>query len=407
MFKEYTGIEYLAIDIANQFGLDKKEFETRIQWVKDNQHNLMDLVNQADEPILYTKAVNHFYRAIKGLPTGHAVALDAVCSGLQLMSVMTGCKSGCEITGLIDPNKRVDAYTEVTKYMNELLGDEAVEVDRKDAKASIMTSLYGSKAKPIEIFGEDTPQLEAFYQALEDKCEGAYTLLGELIDAWDSTKTFNHWVLPDGYNVYIPIMVEQNDRVKIEELDYTMSVQTRVNKPLDYSVSLAANVIHSVDAYVLRSLVRRCNYNPKQVNNAIQVIEAALNQETSIDSIPEEAIMPIHLYLKTGLADIVCIKDINNIVDYLPFSMKQKLLVTLKEVIKYPPFEVITIHDSFAVLPNNCNRLRYWYKEILAELAESNILEHLLSQIMEEDIKYNKLDNNLAPLIRNSNYGLC
>ena len=129
--------------------------------------------------------------------------------------------------------------------------------------------------------------------------------------------------------------------------------------------------------------------------------------ETSIENIPEEVIMTIHLYLKTGLADIVCIKDINNIVDYLPFSMKQKLLVTLKEVIKYPPFEVITIHDSFAVLPNNCNRLRYWYKEILAELAESNILEHLLSQIMVEDIKYNKLDNNLAPLIRNSNYGLC
>ena len=162
-----------------------------------------------------------------------------------------------------------------------------------------------------------------------------------------------------------------------------------------------------VDAYVLRSLVRRCNYNPKMVNNAIQVIEEALFNETSIENIPEEVIMTIHLYLKTGLADIVCIKDINNIVDYLPFSMKQKLLVTLKEVIKYPPFEVITIHDSFAVLPNNCNRLRYWYKEILAELAESNILEHLLSQIMVEDIKYNKLDNNLAPLIRNSNYGLC
>lgn len=245
MFKEYTGIEYLAIDVANAKGLDKKEFETRIQWVKDNQHQLMDLVNQADEPILYTKAVNHFHKALKGLPTGHTVALDAVCSGLQLMSVMTGCKSGCEITGLIDPNKRVDAYTEVTKYMNELLGDEAVEVDRKDAKASIMTSLYGSKAKPIEIFGEDTHQLEAFYQALEDKCEGAYTLLNELIDAWDRSKTFNHWVLPDGYNVYIPVMQSITDRVKIEELDYTMSVQTHVNKPLDYSVSLAANAVHS------------------------------------------------------------------------------------------------------------------------------------------------------------------
>ena len=99
MFKQFTGLEYLAIDVANAYGLDKKPFEERIQWVKDNQATLETLT--PEEPHLYNKAVAHFRKALKGLPSGHAVALDSCASGLQLMSVMTGCKSGCYMTGLI------------------------------------------------------------------------------------------------------------------------------------------------------------------------------------------------------------------------------------------------------------------------------------------------------------------
>ena len=139
MFKEFTGIEYLAIDVANAYGLDKETFEYRIDWVKTNQDSLETYASKAEEPHLYNKAVAHFRKALKGLPTGHAVALDSCASGLQLMSVMTGCKSGCYMTGLIDPDKRMDAYSLVTGYMNDLLGKDSVVVSRKDAKSAIMT----------------------------------------------------------------------------------------------------------------------------------------------------------------------------------------------------------------------------------------------------------------------------
>lgn len=139
MFKTYTGLEYLAIDVANAYGWDKETFESRIQWVKENQDSLETYASKAEEPHLYNKAVAHFRKALKGLPTGHAVALDSCASGLQLMSVMTGCKSGCYMTGLIDPDKRMDAYSLVTGYMNDLLGKDSVVVSRKDAKSAIMT----------------------------------------------------------------------------------------------------------------------------------------------------------------------------------------------------------------------------------------------------------------------------
>ncbi|RDT51687.1 hypothetical protein, partial [Enterobacter roggenkampii] len=81
-----------------------------------------------------------------------------------------------------------------------LLGNDAITIERKDAKQAIMTSLYGSKAKPKEIFGDKSPAYNAFYEVLEDKCKGAYRLLNVLISAWDNKKDFNHWVLPDGFN---------------------------------------------------------------------------------------------------------------------------------------------------------------------------------------------------------------
>lgn len=167
-----------------------------------------------------------------------------------------------------------------------------------------------------------------------------------------------------------------------------------------------------VDAYVLRTLVRRCNYKPKQVERAITLIQdEILSREIGENEVDydycEEAIMPIHLFLKTGIADIVCIQHIDAIITHLPTDMLEKLLDILTRMLEHEPFELITVHDSFSCLPNHCNHLRYWYKEILAEIAESSMLNHLLTQIMGEEITFKKMNPNLAPMIRESNYGIC
>lgn len=157
MFKQFNPMQYLAIDIANHYGLDKLEYEQRIQWVKDNLYNLESHQNKAEEPLLYIKAVKALRDSMQGKPTGHTVALDSVCSGLQLMSVLMGCKDGASLTGLIDPNKRTDAYTLITDHMNTLLSQAGINnviVSRKDAKQAIMTALYGSIAEPLKIFGK-------------------------------------------------------------------------------------------------------------------------------------------------------------------------------------------------------------------------------------------------------------
>ena len=62
--------------------------------------------------------------------------------------------------------------------------------------------------------------------------------------------------------------------------------------------------------------------------------------------------------------------------------------------------------DEFKAHPNNINWVRWQYKEILADIAEANVLDDLLSQIYGVPGSFNKLSFNLADLIREGEYGL-
>ena len=78
---QYTAWEYLCIDAANSYGLDKKLFEERIEWAQTNIDQLEALADQAETKPLYLKAVMAIRKVQQGKPTGHMVGLDASCSG--------------------------------------------------------------------------------------------------------------------------------------------------------------------------------------------------------------------------------------------------------------------------------------------------------------------------------------
>lgn len=220
--KTFTAWHYLLIDVANAFGLDKEIFEKRIEWAEENLDQLEALTDKAETKPLYVKATMAIRKAQKGIPTGHLVGFDAVCSGVQIMSAITGCEAGAMATGLIDTGERPDAYSTTTKVMNNLLAAEglSVNVSRKDAKVSLMTSYYGSKAQPKKIFGEDTPELKAFYQAAQIVAPGAWELLQELLASWQPYALQHAWQLPDGFEAKVKVMKQKDVRIEVDELDH-------------------------------------------------------------------------------------------------------------------------------------------------------------------------------------------
>ena len=415
MFKKYLPIDYLCIDLANCYGLDKLLFEDRIQWVKDNFNNLEDFIDTAEDKPLYIKALHALRASVLGQPVGHLVALDATCSGIQIMSAITGCIKGADATGLVS-NKRADAYTDVTAAMNKILtlkGMNGISVPRSDVKRAVMTSGYGSTLVPKEVFGEGD-LLATFYQAAFSVAPAAFELMSGLLDTWQADTLSHNWVMPDNFHVNIKVMQSKECRVEVDELGHTtFTTHIKINQGSKKGLANVANTIHSIDGYLLRSLIRRASFDWTKVTTAngmykIELEKRAKGKPTLPTLVDYELQNMINIYEYSKMLDVSIIDYINDEnIAKVPSELLIKLVATLSKMLELGSSPVLTVHDAFRAHANHCNAVRYWYKEIMAELAESNILEFIVSQITKQQVKYVKKSQTLAAKIRESNYSIC
>lgn len=265
--QKYTGLDYLKIDIANQYGWDKIEWLDRIAWVNNTEaafpSDLDSKIDEASDPLLYIKAVNALRATNRDEATGFIMGLDATASGLQIMAVMSGCKQTAKNVNLTDTGKREDVYGMVADEMNRLPG---ITVDRKLIKKPVMTTFYGSKAQPKNLFGEDSPELDAFYHVLEKELPGAMGLMEDMQSCWNPDVLEHQWTLPDGHVVVAKVMHAVDKRIEVDELDgATFTHRAYINAPDDHGISLAANIIHSIDGYIVREMVRKAHYQGFQL----------------------------------------------------------------------------------------------------------------------------------------------
>lgn len=137
-FESFTGRDYLKIDIASNFGLDKALWQERLDWFDKHESQLFEMVNQAEEPALFYAGAKAWDDAKAGKTTGYIISLDATSSGLQLLACLTGDDKAASICNVIDSGKREDAYTRVYTEMCDALGD-AKKIKRDDTKQAIMT----------------------------------------------------------------------------------------------------------------------------------------------------------------------------------------------------------------------------------------------------------------------------
>ncbi len=414
--KTFTGFDYLLIDAANnaQGDLDKETFEERIDWASRNLAGLEAFAHKTEwkERPLYLKAVMAIRSAQRGEPTGHLVGFDAVCSGMQIMSVLTGCVDGARATGLVDPDRRADAYTDVTTKMASILGN-VVDVARKKVKNAVMTALYASKKEPEKEFGKDSPELDGFWKALYAVAPGACELLEELLSSWQPYALAHSWKLPDGFTAHVKVMQSVEHRIEVDELNHSTFEYTYLtNLGERRGVKNPANIIHSVDGYILRSLIRRCSYDRERVEYVESIITRerlarSMAPHRSINSDDEGLNYYLEQYERSGMADVVIIPHLDDYtISFLTLDHLVELHHIVNTMLHHQPFDIIAVHDEFKCHPNNMNHLRSHYRDILAELADSDLLSDLLSQVNGVEGTYEKLTPDLSKYIRQSNYSL-
>ena len=254
-------IDYMRTDIASQFGLDKEDWNTRIEFVHDNENVLEDGISLAKKSLLYAKAVNAYREVQAGKPTSFIMGLDASSSCVQIMGLLIGCEKSLIQTNIINTGEVQDVYTNTNTEMNLHL-DTEIQVERDRVKRALMTSLYGSKMNPIMLFGEATPELTQFYAARQTLIPGCMEVMEDLLSAWNPHTTSYQWTLPDGHVARVMVTDPENTSLRIRDIHGTKSSFTYEYKKRGitstYGTPIVANVIQSADSYICRELIRRC-----------------------------------------------------------------------------------------------------------------------------------------------------
>ena len=397
-FQEFTGREYLKIDIANNMGLDKDKWDDRIAWFDANEAQLEQLTKQAAEPALYSAGVRAWRNVQKGLPNHYPISLDATSSGIQILSCLTGDRKAAELCNVVDTNERADAYTILYHVIAEKIGG-AAKIDRKDTKRAIMTSFYGSTAVPKEVFGEGA-QYDAFMSTMAEYAPAAWELNEAMLSLWDPKALSNDWVMPDNFHVHVKIMGQVTEYVQF--LNKPHEVTYAVNMPIENGRSLGANMTHSIDGMIVREMGLRCNHDPRTVNYVLDV----LANRPCADLIQGNDKLVKELwghykdcgFLSARILDYIN-KDNVHLVD-------KAVIYDLIATFPKKPFEVISVHDCFRCLPNYGNDLRRQYNILLASIAKSDLLSFLLSQITGRIVKIGKLDDKMYLDVLEANYAL-
>lgn len=417
-FQEFTPVQYLMIDVANCMGHDKLSWDERISWFQDNEYNLAELIPQAESPALFVAGIKAYSDHIQGMPISYPISLDATASGAQLLAAMMGCEVSASQCNVVDTGRREDLYTNVYATMDELVEQiaqhmeaagmefEGGKIDRAEVKDAVMTSLYGSKAVPKKHFGEGE-QLARFYEAVTTMLPGAWWLNEKLLSLWDPEALEHSWILPDNFHVVVKNMVHVTESVMFLNKPY--DVTTQENQASDTGLSIAANVTHSVDGMVVREMGRRCDYNlatvatlmglcltaPKHIDVEFKPI---LDDDRQLDNL-------LGHYRISGFLSARVMEFANERNFYI-FSMEEReALWILLDSLPKKPFKVLSVHDCFRAHPNYGNDLRRQYNRILSEIADSDLISDIASQVTGRDVVIPKL-GNIGAKILETNYAL-
>lgn len=183
------GAFWLAVHLANLWGVDKVSFEDRVQWVHDNEDRILSSALDpyesdafwldADKPFQALAACFEWlgYKMHGDAWVSHMpIAMDGSCSGLQHFSMMLRDEVGGAAVNLIPQEKPADIYTAVARRAQELSDRSADamaaawkgKVVRKVAKQPTMTMCYSATQYGMQ------GQIETALRKLDDEQGSPY-----------------------------------------------------------------------------------------------------------------------------------------------------------------------------------------------------------------------------------------
>ncbi|CAK9438697.1 uncharacterized protein LODBEIA_P29210 [Lodderomyces beijingensis] len=314
------GLDWIKIQLANVYGIDKAPLSERIQFVNDS---LQEAIKSAEDPYKnkwWTKAEKPWQALSVCFELAEAYSLDdptkfishlpihqdGTCNGLQHYAALGGDIEGANQVNLAPADKPQDVYSFVAKLVEERLAREAAEgnelaklmqgkVKRKVVKQTVMTNVYGVtyigavaqiKKQIDDLFDNENQQYQCaqylatqVFKSIRELFENAHLIqdwlsesaaritksvpldfgeVGDLEEEMMSQAVI--WTTPLGLPCVQPYRIEKGNMVKTSVQEVFFNCPSGASK-VDARKQKAAfppNFVHSLDATHMLMTAKVC-----------------------------------------------------------------------------------------------------------------------------------------------------
>lgn len=307
-----SGAYWLAVHIANLFGVDKVSFKERVEWTYAHSEQLIDSALapldgerfwvSADHPWMALAAIFEFAAYLtegEGYVSHLPIPLDGSNSGLQHFSALLRDPVGAAAVNLIPSETPHDVYQAVSDVAEQKLASDPRpearvwrgRMSRKLAKRPTMTYVYSATRYGMQDMvlqtlneldaSEPEPYLEGAdnYEAAQFLSYVLFEAVGEVVAA--ATKAMDwlrqvaavtssvgvplRWTAPDNFPVVQDYRKQYGERVTVHWKAGIIQLMLRKEgsrmSAKGQANGVAPNFVHSLDAAHLRALARAAKHN--------------------------------------------------------------------------------------------------------------------------------------------------
>ena len=287
--------DWLSFQVSTTAGNDKLPMKERLQWTLDNKALISAVATDPignlstwegmDEPWQFLAACDEYYHCVILRDRTHTnlpIAVDATCSGLQILAGLARDASTAKLVNVLPSEQPQDAYRVIAEEAKpNVPATVRPYMDRKTTKRTVMTVPYNAKPfsnrgyirealkeKGLEVEKEDlTATVKAVRDAMNVIVPGPMQVMKwiekEVSNAIDRGLSELVWVTPSGFVVTQKLMKKQIERIRLQLLgECNIFVATGDKNEVDkahHKNATAPNLIHSLDASLLHLSALRFN----------------------------------------------------------------------------------------------------------------------------------------------------
>ena len=284
--------QWLAFQVATTYGRDKDTWDERQEWVVKNITLISRVANDpircrpeweaAEEPWQFLSACDEYYHCVLARTkrtTSLPIAIDATCSGLQILAGLASDRSTAELVNVLPSDKPQDAYKAVAEHSKPNIPERIRPYwDRKKVKRTVMTIPYNAKPYSNRTYIRDALKEDGVDIDKDELTQTVKVVRGSMdtivpgpmaVMKWIEREVSSivkeglkkgvvilEWETPSGFIVNQKLMKRNTQQLNLQLLGRCrVNITTEDDKEVSvvrHKAATAPNLIHSLDASLLQ-----------------------------------------------------------------------------------------------------------------------------------------------------------